>query len=91
MKKQKNERSPEEIEAARIFGRSLRRLREDRQLDAKDLAGAVLIHVDTLYKYERGEREPTILKILQLAQVLGVTLERLLTGEQKRPVLRVMR
>lgn len=38
---------------------------------------------DTLRKYERGEREPTLSALVKMAEYYGVSVEYLCTGKEK--------
>ena len=70
--------------AAEMFGRSLRSLREDRGLVAKDIAELLNLNTDTILKYERGEREPSLLTIIKLSLLFGVSMDRLITGQSAK-------
>lgn len=67
-----------------MFGRSLRALREDRGLVAKDIAELLNLNTDTILKYERGEREPSLLTIIRLSLLFGVSTDRLITGQSTK-------
>ena len=64
-----------------MFGRSLRALREDRGLVAKDVAELLNLNTDTILKYERGEREPSLLTIIRFSLLFGISIDRLITGQ----------
>ena len=67
-----------------MFGRSLRALREDRGLVAKDIAELLNLNTDTILKYERGEREPSLLTLIRLSLLFGVSIDRLITGQSTK-------
>jgi transcriptional regulator with XRE-family HTH domain len=67
-----------------MFGRSLRALREDRGLVAKDVAELLNLNTDTILKYERGEREPSLLTLIRLSHLFGVSVDRLITGQSTK-------
>ena len=70
-----------ESAAAEMFGRSLRALREDRGLVAKEVAELLNLNTDTILKYERGEREPSLLTLIRLSLLFGISVDRLITGQ----------
>ena len=59
------------------FGRRIQELRKQKGLTQEDLAD--LINVDRSYMgfVERGERNPTLSKIVKIARSLGITLSEL--------------
>ncbi|MGY9003542.1 MAG: helix-turn-helix domain-containing protein [Rhodospirillales bacterium] len=67
-----------------MFGRSLRAFREDRGLVAKDIAELLNLNTDTILKYERGEREPSLLTLIRLSLLFGVRIDRLITGQSTK-------
>ena len=77
-------RSEPEKAAAELFGRILRKLREGRDYTAKEVAEIVGLKTDTILKYERGEREPSLLTMIQLSHLFGVSLYALITGKDFR-------
>lgn len=80
-------KTPGEIRAQEMFGASARALREDRGWTLDDVGQAVNMSGDLLGKYERGERGPSILLLLRLSQLYGVTIDRLVCGHSSRPKL----
>lgn len=54
------------------FGRNVRRARQVRGLSQEDLADLAGLHRTYVGSVERGERNPTLLNITRLAQVLGI-------------------
>jgi len=73
-----------ESAAAEMFGRSLRALREDRGLVAKEVAELLNLNTDTILKYERGEREPSLLTLIRLSLLFGISTDRLITGQSTK-------
>jgi len=80
-------RPPEERKerdaARRLFGENLRDvlLRLDRS--PEEVADAVGVTTDAIYKYMRGVREPDIYTIRLLARTLGVSIEGLILGPRR--------
>lgn len=62
------------------FGKRIQELRKQKGLTQEDLAD--LIKVDRSYMgfVERGERNPTLDKIIKIAKSLGITLSELFKG-----------
>jgi transcriptional regulator with XRE-family HTH domain len=60
------------------FGKNLRRLRRERGLTQQQLAKLSGSHVNYIGGLERGERNPTLTKLVALAEGLGCSLEALL-------------
>jgi transcriptional regulator with XRE-family HTH domain len=56
-----------------VFGRTIRRLRRDRDLSQQALAGAAGIGAKHVSEIERGNREPRLTTITKLAKGLGLT------------------
>jgi transcriptional regulator with XRE-family HTH domain len=61
------------------FGRKLRKLREESGLTLADLSERAGIHLQSLSRLERGEREPQWNTVLALAKALGCELVEFLT------------
>ncbi len=54
------------------FGKTLRRLREQRGLTQGQLAQKISASRNTIGRIERGEHNPTLLLLLDIAEILGV-------------------
>ena len=67
------------IPEAVLFGRSLRTLREERQLTQERLAAAANLTTSFVNHVERGMKVPSLTTILKLAHALGVTPSELLS------------
>jgi transcriptional regulator with XRE-family HTH domain len=72
------------------FGRSLKRLREDRGLSQEELGNESGYHRTYISQLERGQKGPSIQAVFQLARALRVTpseliqtVEALLSQRQK--------
>lgn len=65
------------------FGRELRKLRQQRGLTQEKLAEFVDLSVPYISHLERGTKKPSLAVLTRLAESLGVTVDRLLTGNQK--------
>ena len=62
---------------------SLKQLRLDRGLTQKEMAQFLECTQVTYFRYENGEREPTIAQLKKLSDFFGVSIDRLLDHEQK--------
>lgn len=60
------------------FGENLRHLREQNKLTQKALAQKLHIKRSTLSKYETGDREPGLKTLVKIADVLEVSVDKLL-------------
>lgn len=66
------------------FGKNLATLRKQRQLTQQELADLLDIQPRLLGRWEQGKGKPQFDYIVKLADVLEVTLDRLLRGEDNR-------
>lgn len=64
----------------RKLGARIKRRREKRHLRQSDIASALRISAQAVSKWERGENAPDISLLLELAQLLDVSVEWLLGG-----------
>lgn len=67
------------------FGQRLKALRKQKGLTQKDLAERVGVRQAQLNKYEGGTNAPALEKVVELAEVLDVTVDYLLSGDQSAP------
>ena len=67
------------------LGSRIRQLREKRQLRQADVASALRLSAQAVSKWERGENAPDIAILVQLARLLGVSVEWLLVGSEAVP------
>lgn len=65
------------------FSDNLKRLRKENKLTQPDLGEALHVSTSSYAKYERGEREPDIERILELARFFDVSTDTLLGFERK--------
>ncbi len=63
------------------LGERLRKLRQDRQLPQDDVARAIGVRVQAVSEWERGEAEPRVASLRELAKLFGVTLDELIGRE----------
>ncbi|GAB7387257.1 helix-turn-helix domain-containing protein [Bacillaceae bacterium] len=71
------------------IGKTIKKLRQDRNLLQKDLAARVQISRSALAKYESGERTPDIETLIKIADAFGISLDELVGRQQfKREVIR---
>lgn len=62
------------------FGARLSRLRKERKLKRYDVAEPLGVDAETVARYERDEREPKVSDAVKIANILGVSIEYLVTG-----------
>lgn len=63
-----------------MFGKRLAELRERANLSRKDLASILSVGQNTVWRWEAGEREPSLENIQALARALGVTTDELMSA-----------
>jgi transcriptional regulator with XRE-family HTH domain len=63
------------------FGRRLREARERCGLLGEQVAAALGCNVRTLYRWERGEFEPPLEKLVRLSELYRVTTDHLIHGD----------
>jgi ribosome-binding protein aMBF1 (putative translation factor) len=59
------------------FPEQLRKLREERGMMQSELADKMGFDASVISNYERGSRSPSIEKLIRLANILNVTIDRL--------------
>jgi len=59
------------------LGKRLEEIRERREISRKELAEKMDVSVQTVYRWESGDRVPDVVTFMKLAKVLGVTLDEL--------------
>ena len=62
----------------KVFGQTLRRLREERGMSQEDLGHEADLHFTTISRLERGMTSPTLKTLHKLAVVLGVRISELM-------------
>jgi transcriptional regulator with XRE-family HTH domain len=67
------------------LGQRIKQQREKRQLRQADIASALRLTAQAVSKWERGENAPDIAVLMDLARLLGVTVEWILTGRDEAP------
>lgn len=65
------------------FAENVRKFREIKGMSQSDLALAMDLSQSTIARYEMGMKIPNIITGIQLARVLGTTVE-MLVGEQEQ-------
>lgn len=65
-----------------VFGRELRKLRRQRGLTQERLAELAELSTPYVSHLERGSKKPSMAVLVRLADCLGVTVDRLLSGNQ---------
>ena len=77
-------RNRKDVDTSTYTGRfavRLRSLREKRGMSVEELAEASGIHVQTLYRWEQGDKAPTIEKFPELAAALKITVSGMMPKE----------
>jgi class 3 adenylate cyclase len=67
------------------LGARIKQQREKRRLRQADVAAALRLSAQAISKWERGENAPDIAVLSQLAQLLGVSVEWILSGSDAEP------
>jgi class 3 adenylate cyclase len=67
------------------LGSRIKLMREKRRLRQSDVAAALRLSAQAISKWERGENAPDIAVLVQLAQLLGVSVEWILAGTETEP------
>lgn len=80
-----------ESAAAHQIGLRVRQLRRQQQLTLDALAARSGVSRAMLSKVERGEKQPTLVTAVKIADGLGVTLSQLMSAEEARAVVLVPR
>ena len=62
-----------------IIGTKLTKYREENGMNPQELADAINVAVQTVYRWERGERIPNVITFMHIAKVLGITAEKLIS------------
>lgn len=65
------------------LGESIYRLRTERNLSQGDLADALEVSRQSVSKWENNSAVPELEKLIKMAQVFGITIDELVTGEIK--------
>lgn len=65
------------------FAENLKRLREKTGMTQNDLAVDVSVSQSMIAQYERGMKLPNIVTGVQLAKILGTTVEKLVEQEKE--------
>jgi len=68
------------------FSQSLREKRKARGLSQSELAAKAGSNKQTISRYERGERDPTVATVNKLAAALQITVTELLNGIEQEAV-----
>lgn len=66
------------------LGENIYRLRTERNLSQADLADALEVSRQSVSKWENNSAVPELEKLLKMAQIFGVTIDELVTGEKKK-------
>jgi len=71
------------------FGQKINKLRKEKKLSQIDVASAVGVSRDAISKYERDEITPSVENAKQIAIALGVSLDYLVSQDEKQDVIDV--
>lgn len=61
-----------------FIGIKLTKYREESGLTPQELADELNVTVQTVYRWERGERIPDIITFMHISKVLGINVEKLI-------------
>lgn len=64
-----------------MFGEKVRALREQHNLTQYELAARLGVHQSAISHVETGLRPPRLPMVIKLAEVFGVTVDELVSGE----------
>jgi transcriptional regulator with XRE-family HTH domain len=67
------------------IGKNIKKLREHKGLMQKEVANAAGIHASNYSKIEKGEREPSIEALDNIAKFFGMTVDEIIHLEGKIP------
>ena len=67
-----------------MFGEKLTKARENAHLSRKELADQLNVGQNTVWRWEAGEREPSLTTIKMIASALGVTIDFLMGSEEQK-------
>ena len=67
----------------RQYGQQIRYLRKKAGITQTQLAKRVGISLNSVQRYEKNERQPSVESLFQIANALGVTFMDLVLGENK--------
>lgn len=65
----------------------IRELREERQLNQKDLAKKLLLTNSTISDWERERTEPNINQLMQLSQIFGCSIDYIVGNETEDGII----
>lgn len=80
-----------EVATAQQIGPRVRQLRRQQQLTLDALAARSGVSRAMLSKVERGEKQPTLVTAVKIADGLGVTLSQLMEAEEQRAIVMIPR
>lgn len=72
-------------EFRRDQGAQMRDTRRARAIAAEELAAAINVNVQTVFRWERGDGAPTLLSLVAVAKALGCSLVDLLPESARYP------
>ena len=58
-----------------VIGAKIRQLREQRGFTRMELADKMYVSVQTVYRWEAGERMPDVVTLMEIARILGVDMD----------------
>ena len=76
------EKKSEDTDMGEVFYDRLKRLRKEANLTQGELSEILLVHIQTISRWERGLIEPDISQLGELSVALRVSLEKLLGAEE---------
>jgi two-component SAPR family response regulator len=61
-----------------VIGKKIERAREEHGMTRNEFAASMGVTLQTVYRWESGERTPDVLTLMNIAKILGVPTDRLL-------------
>jgi len=71
--------------SAQLFAKNLQRIAIQKGITKQYIAKSLNLHWDTVNKWFKGERTPSLEKLYELAKLLDVSVEELLTEQKPEP------
>lgn len=61
-----------------VIGRKIEKYREERGISRNELSELMGVSVQTVYRWENGERIPDVLTMMRLCRILGISADKLI-------------
>ena len=77
--------TPEEVEehfaGEPLIGKRIEKYREERGMSRQELADALFVSLQTVYRWENGGRQPDIVTLIKLSQILAIDVNQLISPQ----------